>query len=173
MTNSAENGISMWGEFIARMFITVLNINLFVYSDLLSRSYWSCQNGWQQVGPEPSCDVREIWQICCLCSKREALSQGFLKSFNSPWNNWQECAERKQILGKVSAAGTKGAHGYCKEESQENAKREKEGEKMFLEVSVHVQQLLLPWPTHQQSQEVYRIWCCCSRVMKYSWKQRC
>jgi len=52
------------------MFITVLNVNLFAHSDLLSQSYRSCQKDWQEVGLEPYHNVREIQKICSLCSKK-------------------------------------------------------------------------------------------------------
>lgn len=43
----------MSGDFTARMFMTVVNVNLFAYSYLLSWSNQSCKNDWQQVGLEP------------------------------------------------------------------------------------------------------------------------
>lgn len=62
----------------------------------------------------------------------------------------------EQTPGKVSAAGFKGTHGYRKEETSEDAERDREGEEPPLEVHVHAHQVPLPWPTHPQPQEVYQ-----------------
>lgn len=81
MTNSAGNGICICicGELVASLFTIVLNGNLFAHPDLLSWSYWSCQDDWQEVRLEPYYSMGELWQFCSICSKREAFSQGFLK----------------------------------------------------------------------------------------------
>lgn len=92
----------------------------------------------------------------CLQQKRKPVPTA-LKRASFPFEIiCRNLQKRKLILGKVAAVGTKGAHEYWKEEIYENAKREREGEKGFLEVTAHIKQLLMPWSTHQQFQEVYR-----------------
>lgn len=90
-------------------------------------------------------------------AKRKPVPRAFKRALSPLEITGRNVQKRKQTLGKVSAVGTKGAHGCWKEETQGNAKRETEGEKVFLEVTAHVKQLLMPWPAHQQSQEVYRV----------------